>query len=203
MIKKDDEYNWEVYTKEYSEQILTDVAVHNDLFVDSVDEINNKKIHANWKLLYLLTTTLDINSVFECGCGSGQHVRNIKAINPSLDVCGADLLQSQIDFGQNELNIPDMNLLVLDFTKKDTYKEVGKKYDLVYSHAVMTHLSYKHCVDFLTNMILLSNKYVVFVERDDTNYYDVIDDVKKQTNVCFECENISQEVNGFLIRKVQ
>lgn len=189
-----DEYNWEVYTQEYSAQVdeMERTAGKNgrDFLVKSWDfkpsgEIDfHDDLHGNWKGIYSAIHELKPKTVFECGCGGMYHLKNIKTLFPEVVVGGCDLLQTQIDFGAKKFNISQdilQNVSVKDFTQPDATDGLGM-YDFVFSHAVMMHLSQERGLKFLRNMIKISRKYIFFVEGQQHNYMELLVSLKEHKN---------------------
>jgi SAM-dependent methyltransferase len=181
-----DEYNWEVYTQEYSAQVdeMERTAGHNgsDFLVrrwgrkpdGSLELLDN--LHGNWKGIYSAIDEAKPESVFECGCGGMYHLKNIKTLFPDIEVSGCDLLQTQIDFGAKKFAVEQevlKNVSVRDFTKPDATNNLGR-YDFVYSHAVMMHLSGERGIDFLRNMMKISKKHVFFIEGPQHDYMELV-----------------------------
>jgi len=186
-----DEYHWPAYTKEYAEQVKhienaphlrRSFVVKQSKLTDNGFEFKDN-FHPNWMQIYNSIYQCDPRpkTVFECGCGGLYHLYNIKTFFPDIEVAGCDLLQSQIDFGASKFNIsPSIlnNVKVVDFASDNAHKKLDK-YDFVFSHAVMMHLSKNKAIKFLNNMINISNKYIFFIEGDQHNYVELL----KQLNV--------------------
>jgi SAM-dependent methyltransferase len=175
-MKQYDDYNWETYTQEFYEpQVFNDIQAKDgmELLVTKYDRDENNHIqffdnlHPNWKELYHLVDALGVDSVYEVGCGSGQHLININFINPQIKLAGSDYSQSQIDVGIRKLGLNECefakNLRVIDMTKPlDDFTE---SYELVYTQAVVMHLAYPRAKKMLTNMCKLSSKYIIMIEN--------------------------------------
>ena len=171
-----DEYKWEKYSEDYiaqyhemratsgdngSEWLLADWTVGSD------GKISFKtKLHGNWREIYQCAFDLKPKSVYEVGCGACHHLANIKTLLPDCQVAGADLLQSQIDFGKKTFahNAEMMsNIRQIDFTQKSATNGLGK-YEFVYSQAVVMHLSTENAHKMIRNMSAISSKYIMLVE---------------------------------------
>jgi SAM-dependent methyltransferase len=175
-----DNRNWSVYHTEYAKQIEDLKNEHDlwivDLGVDGNNELifenNQKELHNNWKDLYNIVYRLGVSSAFEVGCGSGQHLYNLYQIYEGWDcfkLGGCDINYEQIQFGKDVLELPNEvyeNVRVLDFTRQDI-PQIVDKYDIVYSQAVLMHLSHHNALAVLKNMYEVSNKYIVLVENSN------------------------------------
>jgi len=187
-----DEYNWKVYTQEYSHQVDemertagdqgSEFLVTSWNVTDEGIEYHNK-LHLNWRVMYSAIYDCKPASVFECGCGGMYHLKNIKTLFPDIKVSGCDLLQTQIDFGAKKFDIGEdilKNVSVRDFS--EPVDDSLGKHDFVYSHAVMMHVSKEKGIKFFANMLKLSNKYVAFIEGPQHDYIKMLDDLGETDN---------------------
>lgn len=183
-MRKNDNRNWKVYPREYAKQIIEDIIPNHDMFITStdIDEDTGKLIfynnlHANWMDLYSIIFNIYPKTVFEVGCGSGQHLCNVQTILPNAIVYGCDINSEQMDFGKNVLKIDSdlyKNVQTLDFSLPTVPQSLGKTYDVVYSQSVLMHLSHDKTYSCLRNMLKISNKYVIFVENPADHDYNTI-----------------------------
>lgn len=203
-----DEYNWEEYTKEYSAQAERDAAsgvggsdaVVKKSYATKDTIVYKDNLHGNWKNIYSTIRKLRPATVFECGCGGMHHLYNIQKLMPGVKVYGADLLQSQIDWGEKFWGIPPtikQNVKVANLATDGAHKQFDK-YDFVYSQAVVMHLSHDNALRFVKNMVELSNKYVYLCEGDQHDYIELMELIGELNN--FELTKISY--NSFLFTKV-
>ena len=170
--KPDDEYNWATYTSEYSRQLKEEVDKNAQFFLKDFEIKDGEVIfrdpnfHPNFKTLYDLAFSLKVNSIFECGCGGGYHLKNLRTLLPDAKISGCDLLQTQIDFAKGfsglEPEIQD-SLRAMSMIEEPLKYDVGK-WEFVYSQAVIMHLSRENAKAFLRNMGRLSSKYIAFTE---------------------------------------
>lgn len=185
MQKLNDEYNWPEYTKEYSEQIKTIAEKENDLFITEYEivagEIQLKdKLHNNWKEVYSTAYRLKPKSIYECGCGMGMHLRNLKAILPEDTRIGAcELLPSQVELGIKEYGLHGSifsNIDYVDFTDTIDVARFVPRSEFVFSQAVVMHLSTDRAKRFLHNMGIVSTKWILLVEgvKNHENWYDMV-----------------------------
>lgn len=188
MSTKYDEFSWGVYHNEYSKQII-EMREELDLFItrpitsrpllNKEDEnglVFRDNLHNNWKDLYNLIYQLNPLSVYEVGCGSGQHLANIKTIMPHCMLYGCDISQKQLDFGRGKLGIRvDVfyDVTVDDFDVLNIEDMLGK-YSVVYSHAVLMHVNANRAKNMLRKMLEISDKYVVLTERQHVHNYQTI-----------------------------
>lgn len=219
--KLSDEYNWPVYTKEYSEQ-LQEIKEKDQqhFFVENYALDYNKgklslrfkdNLHPNWMELYSTAFDLQPTSIFECGCGAGYHLKNLHTIMPKTYISGCDLLQSQLDLAKTFSDLPDTiyeRLRVIDFTeplnRKPFTNNIGTfiQPEFVFSQAVVMHLSTENAIKFLTNMRNLSSKYVMLIEgvKNHENWNEMVAQVFEGWDMKFTNKYI---YNGILLTKPQ
>lgn len=192
-MRQNDNRNWKVYPKEYEAQIR-DLMTQYDMFVTwndidshTGDLIFYDNLHTNWMDLYSTVYRLQPKTVFEVGCGSGQHLANIQEILSDATVYGCDINSQQCVFGMDILKInPKLynNVQILDFALPTVPQSLGKTYDVVYSQAVLMHLSHSNAYNCLKNMIKISNKYVILIENPDDHNYNSMLDLLNATASC-------------------
>lgn len=185
-MKTTDDFNWDTYTTEYERQITKELEIEDKLdfiiknfTIDSDNIYFEDNLHPNWKELYYHVFKLNPSSVFECGCGCAHHLMNISKILPHADISGCDYSQSQIDLGYKHYNLDEYEfnkkLFVQDLTKNI---DTTKKYEFVYTQAVMLHLSYERAKLFLSNMAKLSSRYIFFIENfTQHNFYKMVEEI--------------------------
>ena len=151
------------------------------------DLIFYDNLHTNWMDLYNAVFKVEPDTVFEVGCGSGQHLANVYKILGNATVSGCDISAEQISFGKTILNIDPKiydDVQTLDFALQTVPQSLGKTYDVVYSQAVLMHLSYSNAYHCLENMIKISNKYVILIENPMDHEYNSMIDLLNATASC-------------------
>jgi len=133
-------------------------------------------LNPNWKEIYHQAHRLKVKSVFECGCGSGQHLINIQKTSPEVVVNGCDYSQSQIDLGFKYYNMESYEfsrrLSVRDLTS-DNIDDLGE-HEFVFTQAVTMHLAHERAKKFLLNMKRLSTKYILLLENPSSHNYNAL-----------------------------
>lgn len=210
--KTQDEYVWANYPQEYSDQ-LEQIKREDgmEFFLNGewqttkhgvrhwVD--NSNKLHPNWMELYDVVRKLNPSSVFECGFGGGYHLKNIHAILPKTEIFGCDLLEGQMKKAIEFSSLPEsiiQNMKVCDMTSEGL--DFGRKFEFVYSMAVVMHLSTDNAKKFLRNMAKLSSKYIFMVEgiKNHENWFDMVQETLPE----FDFKVIGNRVdNGILMTK--
>jgi SAM-dependent methyltransferase len=197
---KIDEYDWDKYTADYANQMREmQEAGHNGSewiwkrsMVSPQGPLFLDDFHSNWKEIYHACWELKPRSILEAGCGAGHHLHNISKACPQARITGIDLLQSQIDLGKSRFHL-NVDARQMDFCIPGACKKL-KKFDLVYSQAVMMHLSRAKALEFVRNMAECSNKWVLMVERDVKNPADeIIETVAKGQ---FSLKRLNRYIGG-------
>jgi trans-aconitate methyltransferase len=171
-MKQNDEYVWSNYHQEYVgqlEEIKRDdkqdffiTAFQTDFLKDKIISFYGN-LHPNWMQLYSTVYGLKPASVLEVGCGGCYHLKNIHSVLPESEINGVDLLQEQIEFGKKFSFLPESicnNLSVMNFTKE----KPERRFEFVFSQAVVMHLNTENAILVLENMRQTSSKYVFLVE---------------------------------------
>jgi trans-aconitate methyltransferase len=208
-MKQHDDYNWSTYTeKSYESQVFDEIQARDgvELLITeySRDENNHiqftNNLHPNWKELYHLVDALNVNSVYEVGCGSGQHLINLHFINPNLRLAGGDYAQSQIDVGVRRLGLDRYDfakdLQVIDMT--EPINDFVQQYELVYTQAVVMHLSYARAKKMLMNMCKMSSKYILMIENTQQHNFPML---IEEAALEFEIINIVEDRKNIVINK--
>lgn len=201
-----DDYDWPSYTQIYSKQTSDMLAEKTEFLVKDSYVENNKivfkdALHQNWKELYKQAVELNVSSVFECGCGPGYHLYNIRTLKPSIQVFGGELLQTQLDFGRNEMKIPsDLydSIDLVDFSVPCASCLFNYKYEFVYTQAVTMHLNHEKAVEFIRNMGNISSKYVFLMENWNNHDYPALLKESGVLNV-FSYEKVQGEHQTYIL----
>lgn len=215
MTKLTDEYVWENYPQEYSQQLEEIKASDkNDFHITAFDEYESydlldlhmqgrlvfkDNLHPNWKELYDVAYQLKPKSVFECGFGAGYHLYNLHKVLPEAKVLGCDLLQGQLDKCKEFSRLPDKilnKLFLANLADPDLFTKIKKpQAEFVYSQAVVMHQSTQNAINMMRNMAAISTKYIFMVEgvKNHENWYDLV----RSTLPEFEFNQV-QRVNGYI-----
>lgn len=167
LIDRDD-FNWKRYHKNYSNQIkgnekIGTLKLSNDFKITDGELKFYCKLplDKNHELLYQVIYDLNPESIFEVGCGCGDHMYNLKKILPGANIRGCDLLQKQLDY-LDERN-PELRGLT---SIRDITNEQVLESELVFTQAVVMHIQKdnRH-INALFNLINSSTQYVVLMEN--------------------------------------
>lgn len=180
-----DDFNWETYTRDkYGPQqevldrefnLRVDDTVHFDAETKRL-MTGKLRLHPNFHTVYETIGRLAPKSVYEVGCGGGDHLRNLSVIYPKMSVYGGDRSTSQIEF-LKERN-PEIAEHVQHQDITMPFSTHWRTAELVYSQAVIMHIktAVSHLVA-LSNMFRMAERYVVLME----NYgcHPFVDDIKR------------------------
>jgi len=199
LISRDD-FNWKKYHKNYYNQIKRNEKEYTLKLSDDFSIIKgnlefhcNPPLDKNHELLYQIIFDLNPSSVFEVGCGNGDHMYNILKILPNVRIIGCDLLPKQLDF-LNERN-PELKgkTFVEDITKNHIPTT-----ELVYTQAVLMHIQKgnRH-LDALRNIFYGSSKYIVLMENwSRHNFYSDIKKISNESSFIWDDLYIYKADNG-------
>jgi SAM-dependent methyltransferase len=95
----------------------------------------------------------DIKAVLEIGCGAGVYPIQMKDLFTGMQYTGMDISQTAIDYCKKN---SEFEFICGDFIKMD----ITKKYDLVYSHAVVDHV---YDIDAFISKIVKSTKKYAYI----------------------------------------
>lgn len=180
-----DEFTWSTYTNDYYYPQQLEVIRDNlfDHFISpsgltyTDGEIQfNDNLHPCYKELYHIIHKLQPKSILECGCGAGIALKNLDIIIPNTEIYGVDISEKQIEMSKWFTKISDKiynHMSVMDITKQMPFR----KFDFVFTNAVIMHLIQFRAVEALNNIKNASNKYVFLCENKSPNRNTLINTV--------------------------
>ena len=184
---KKDMFNWTLYNLHYKGELkearknytltlkLGDYQFHNSQLIKSNENI--KPLHSSHHLLYETIMQLNPQSVFEMGCGTGMHLRNIQTLLPQARICGVDLSSQQLN------GLKKTYPQIADKAKQADATTPWTKLpfeicDVAFTQAVIMHI---HTGDAhlmaLENLFKMARKYVILYESMKNHPF--LDDIKK------------------------
>lgn len=169
-----DDFNWNLYPKLYREELKGIERVHTLIvktedfrYVDGqIQQVKSSAppLHPNHQFLYEVVLGLRPESVLEVGCGGGDHLHNLHAFNPSIELHGIDRSEGQLDTLRERH--PDLSATVgvVDLTDSNATLPLV---DLTYSHAVLMHISETHgrFDSALRNVLRSAKRHVVMIDN--------------------------------------
>jgi SAM-dependent methyltransferase len=167
-----DDYDWKYYTGIYR-QGLDGIEKDHALVLKEGDyrfetgKLERKgeilPLNENHRIIYETLLQLNPGTVFEVGCGCGDHIHNIKILDSRIGVYGIDISEGQLDFLKQRH--PDLGDSVKQYNITVPLKDkVLPEADIVFSQAVIMHIRESHLVG-LENMFRLARKQVLLVEN--------------------------------------
>lgn len=181
-LKHTDDFDWPTYTDAYARETEEVIAARGDFLIrgwsvgpDGLPIIDGN-IGGIWKAIYEIAFQLKPATIFECGCGSMYHLRNLSLLLPEAKIYGCDLLVSQLHFGAVKWKIGHdilKHVRILDFTAPDATDDLGH-YDLVYTQSVIMHLGFEKAVRFVKNMVTISGRHMLMLENPQWQDFDAV-----------------------------
>ena len=96
-----------------------------------VQRTAKKPLQDDWRLLYETVLQLAPKKAVEFGCGGGDHLANLKALSPGLELVGMDRSKGQLKYLRKRH--PDMPATVLHHHISDPLPEAAKGADRSFS----------------------------------------------------------------------
>lgn len=136
----------------------------NDSFMDRYWK-NEDLIDGSRKLAKIMNE-LRPKSIFEVGMYNGRNIFYAKELMPSVKFGGVDVNSSALDFAKNVLS-DDVDISLGDAL----YMSTDDKYDIVFTHGVLMHISPDTIGGVVDRCIAKSNNYIIHIERKEENNY--------------------------------
>jgi SAM-dependent methyltransferase len=183
-----DDFYWPNYHHHYAQEIKS-IERSNRLLLEpgdfKLEGLNLKLVRSGTVLpshhvLYETIYQFQKGTVLEIGSGGGDHLSNLRTISPGLQVQGFDLSEQQIFFAMERH--PELQDLMAVADISDPLFVTKIKVDLVFSHAVLMHISEKkgRVNSALGNMLKLASSVVVLVEN--WQQHDFLDMAKNEAS---------------------
>ena len=126
-------------------------------------EFYKERHHPQYRLseanirLYNLILDLDVNTIFEFGCGIGRHLHRLGEFG--YKCTGVDISPKCV----KEARKSGLNVRIANESKLHRYKE----YDLVFTNSVLCHM--EDVTEALEQLKRMAKKYLVLVECVNKN----------------------------------
>jgi SAM-dependent methyltransferase len=183
LYKTRDDFDWQSYTDHYQFELSQIYKEHslilnkNDyLFAGGELKINKniKPLHPNHRILYETILQLSPNSVFELGCGGGDHLHNISVLDPKIQLYGVDISPKQIKLLHQRHKDLKATVEPLDITLP--HPDGSPVADIAYTQAVIMHIKTgNNHLRALENLFKYAKKQVILMENWTThNFFDDI-----------------------------
>ncbi|MFA6391468.1 MAG: class I SAM-dependent methyltransferase [Patescibacteria group bacterium] len=171
--KTEDDFDWNLYPKHYSGELKevekdhTTIIKANDYALDNGRlslKSNILPLHPNHLLLYETILQLSPSTALEVGCGGGDHLHNLKILQPSLTLFGEDLSEKQIKLLHKRH--PDLDAAIKQHDILSSSLLDWPPIDIVFTQAVIMHIRTEdnHLIA-LSNLFKMATKQVVLMEN--------------------------------------
>lgn len=127
---------------------------------------NNEELIEGSKKLAKKIANLNPQSVFEVGMYNGRNLYYLHELLPDIKIGGIDVNSTALASARSILP-EDTEIIHGDALYMDT----DKKYDIVFTHGVLMHISPETIGKVINNCISKASKFVVHVERKESNNY--------------------------------
>ena len=181
-----DDFDWELYNTHYRGE-LTGISKVHTLTLKEGDYVFNYNtllkaekdilpLHPNHSLLYETIAQLDPSSVFELGCGGGDHLANLSILLKNLKLYGVDLSEEQLKLLKERH--PGLGAVVNQYDCTLPFPAAFPKVDIAFTQTVLMHIQTGngHMVA-LSNLFNIAQKQVVLMEN--WTRHPFIDDIRK------------------------
>lgn len=167
-----DDFDWRAYSREYRTELAAIERTHATRldpgayrYADgAVTHVAGLPLHPNHRLIYETVLRLRPTSVFEVGCGGGDHLHNLHVLDSSIELHGGDRSEEQL--GLLRERSPDLpaDVRLLDITLPHSARL--PVVDVAYTQAVLMHIQTGngHLVA-LSNLFRLARRQVVLMEN--------------------------------------
>lgn len=179
LCRTNDDFDWQSYTDHYKFE-LTQIRKEHTLILNPRDYIfdsgelkinkNVKPLHPNHRLLYETILQLSPDSVFELGCGGGDHLHNISILDPKILLYGADISPQQIKLLHQRH--PDLRATVEPIDITLPHPDDSPVADIAFTQAVIMHLKTgDNHLRALENLFKYAGKQVILMENWTTHNF--------------------------------
>jgi len=168
-----DEFDWQYYSNHYQYELSqvqkdhTLILKKDDYIFSNGELLLNKDIlplHPNYRLIYETILQLSPQSVFELGCGGGDHLHNLSILNPNIKLHGVDISEKQIKLLHRRHKDLKADIRIFDITKP--HPKNSPIVDVVFTQAVLMHLQTKNNhLKAIENLFNHSKNQVILMEN--------------------------------------
>jgi SAM-dependent methyltransferase len=133
-------------------------------------------LHPNHRLLYETILQLSPASVFELGCGGGDHLSNIELLLPGVTLHAVDISKQQLALLRKRH--PRLSASVAAFDAKQRFPANFPHVDVAYTQAVLMHIQTVdgHLIA-LENLFRTARRQVVLMENWTRHAF--VDDIRR------------------------
>jgi|688.fasta_scaffold59032_1 SAM-dependent methyltransferase len=181
-----DDFDWASYSLHYRGELASISKEHTlvlrdgDYTLEAGELLRTRQsllpLHPNHRLLYETILQLWPKSVFELGCGGGDHLANLAVLVPGVTLYGVDISPGQLALLRQRH--PRLAASVAECDAKRPFPEKAWQADVAYTQAVLMHIQTGdgHLVA-LENLFRTARKQVVLMENWTRHAY--VDDIRR------------------------
>lgn len=169
----DDDFNWSRYSIHYQGELelgsrtrTLSIGPEDYKFEDGrlVHKSSRLPLHPNAHTIYEIILQLRPKSVLEVGCGGGDNLSNLHALEPSLHLRGIDISTEQLDLLTRRH--PHFSGLVAPCDITQPIPHIAPA-DLVFTQAVLMHIGINNgrWERGIKNLFQLANHQIVLMEH--------------------------------------
>lgn len=165
---------------------------------------NIKPLHPNHRLIYETILQLSPSSVFELGCGGGDHLFNLSILDPKIKLYGVDISPEQIKWLHQRHPDLKANVEPLDITLP--HPDGSPVVDIAFTQAVIMHIKTgNNHLKALENLFKYARKQVILMENWTThNFMDDIQQLFQNnsfswTNIYFYYRRTTEHKSPYLM----
>ena len=168
-----DDFDWKQYHNHYQAEVAEVEKIHTQMmssgdyvFFDGVLSLQSNvlPLHPNYQLLYETILQLNPVSIFELGCGGGDHLHNIGILLENVQLNGVDISNEQIAFLRKRH--PNSKAVINQYDCTLPFPFIFPQVDVGYTQAVIMHIQTGngHRIA-LSNLFRVATKHVVLMEN--------------------------------------
>lgn len=181
-----DDFDWSSYSLHYRGELAGISKEHTLVLREGDYEFRDGSLsqaragilplHPNHRLLYETILQLSPKSVFELGCGGGDHLANISLLMPGVALHGIDISPQQLSLLRKRH--PGLAASLAAFDAKQPLPKDFPQVDVAYTQAVLMHIQTGdgHRVA-LENLFRTARKQVVLMEN--WSRHSFVEDIRR------------------------
>ena len=186
--KTRDDFDWKLYNILYRGEMIDIAKEHTQILKEDDYTFKDNKLvkikeellplHPNHRLLYETIAQLWPATVFELGCGGGDHLHNIDLLVNNTKLYGVDLSDEQLTFLRERH--PNLNAVINQYDCTLPFPSTFPLVNIAYTQAVIMHIQTGN-----SHMIALSNLFRVAIKQvvlmENWRKHEFMEDIKNCT----------------------
>lgn len=169
-----DDFDWGAYPNRYRADLTRAAARRVTRLAEVAWSVEDGRLvipppslplHPWHRAIYETALRLRPTSIFEAGCGAGDHLANLRLLLPGVATAGCDISAAQLAFAR-ERNGELGSLSIRDLTQPDAANGLENSAELVFCQTVLMHLHGDgRQRRALATMGRISRRYVLLAEN--------------------------------------